>query len=126
MGRVALEHTFLPRYNSKRYGSIELLLELISTSPSTKSTSIHPLTMPLVVPGINSNDSSSTDSWMTKLMGKKLSDSTSDETSFAKKDLPQNHRVVDADGGMMTMDHNPDRLNVHVDKDGPVRKVTHG
>ncbi len=96
-------------------------------------------------------------------MGKKLSDSTSDETSFAKKDLPQNHRVVDADGGMMTMDHNPDRydmpgrtqyifsvanpspspysvlfagkliltldadrLNVHVDKDGTVRKVTHG
>jgi hypothetical protein len=65
--------------------------------------------MPLVVPGINSNSNNNNDSWMTKLMGKKLSDSTSNETSFAKKDLPQNHRVVDADGGMMTMDHNPDR-----------------
>ncbi|KAJ4564681.1 hypothetical protein HRR95_006263 [Exophiala dermatitidis] len=65
--------------------------------------------MPLVVPGINSNDSgSSTDSWMSKLMGKKLSDNQTNETSFAKKDLPQNHRVVE-EGGMMTMDHNPDR-----------------
>ncbi|KIW46429.1 uncharacterized protein PV06_02101 [Exophiala oligosperma] len=83
--------------------------------------------MPLVVPGINSKDSSSTDSWMTKLMGKKLSDSSSsDASSFAKKDLPQNHRIVDHEGGMMTMDHNPDRLNIHVDKDGTVRKVTHG
>ncbi|KAL6243047.1 hypothetical protein RBB50_010147 [Rhinocladiella similis] len=89
--------------------------------------------MPLVVPGINntkdSSSSSSTDSWMTKLMGKKLSDtssSSSDQSSFAKKDLPQNHRIVDHEGGMMTMDHNPDRLNIHVDKDGTVRKVTHG
>lgn len=40
-------------------------------------------------------------------MGKKLSDKT-DENSFAKKDLPQNHRVVE-DGGFLTMDHNPDR-----------------
>jgi len=85
--------------------------------------------MPLVVPGINSNSGSdSTQSWMDKLMGKKLSDSGAggNETSFAKKDLPSNHRIVDSDGGMMTMDHNPDRLNVHVDKDGTVRKVTHG
>jgi hypothetical protein len=34
--------------------------------------------------------------------------------------------VVDSEGGMMTMDHNPDRLNIHVDKDGTVKKVTHG
>lgn len=90
---------------------------------------------------------------MTKLMGKKLGDSH-DETNFAKKDLPSNHRVVEEDG-MMTMDHNPDRyvpashliswsflpfwggladhlktmvhrLNIHVDKDGTVKKVTHG
>lgn len=65
--------------------------------------------MPLVVPGIKSNDSSSsnTQTWMDKLMGKKISDKH-DETSFAKKDLPQNHRVVE-EGSMMTMDHNPDR-----------------
>lgn len=71
--------------------------------------------MPLVVPGINSQDGkgsgSSTDSWMTKLMGKKLADSH-DETSFAKKDLPGNHRVV-GEGEMMTMDHNPDRYALH-------------
>ena len=41
-------------------------------------------------------------------MGKKLGES-SDTTNFAKKELPQNHRVVPAEGGMMTMDHNPDR-----------------
>jgi hypothetical protein len=86
--------------------------------------------MPLVVPGINSQDSNSSasgtggSSWITKLMGKTLSDKTN-ETSFAKQDLPQNHRVVE-EGGFVTMDHNPDRLNVHVDKDGTVKKVTHG
>lgn len=61
--------------------------------------------MPLVVPGINSNDSSN--DWMSKLMGKKLSDQHN-ETSFAKKDLPQNHRVV-GENDFMTMDHKPDR-----------------
>ncbi|KIX95655.1 uncharacterized protein Z520_08775 [Fonsecaea multimorphosa CBS 102226] len=82
--------------------------------------------MPLVVPGINntSGGSSNTSEWMNKLMGKRIGE-TSNETSFAKKDLPQNHRVVE-EGGMMTMDHNPDRLNIHVDKDGTVKKVTHG
>lgn len=63
--------------------------------------------MPLVIPGIT-NSGSSGDDWTTKLMGKTLGNDHS-ETSFAKKDLPQNHRVVDSDGGMMTMDHNPDR-----------------
>jgi len=65
--------------------------------------------MPLIVPGINNNSGgNSTNSWMEKLMGKKLGES-SDTTNFAKKELPQNHRVVPAEGGMMTMDHNPDR-----------------
>ncbi|KIW85627.1 hypothetical protein Z517_01019 [Fonsecaea pedrosoi CBS 271.37] len=85
--------------------------------------------MPLVVPGITNTGSSgggnaNTGEWMNKLMGKRLGE-TSNETQFAKKDLPQNHRVVE-EGGMMTMDHNPDRLNIHVDKDGTVKKVTHG
>lgn len=66
--------------------------------------------MPLVVPGINSVDgSNSTQSWMQKLAGKKISESgPTDDTNFAKSELPQNHRVVE-EGGMMTMDHNPDR-----------------
>jgi hypothetical protein len=44
--------------------------------------------MPLVDPVSQgkSND------WMTMLMGKTLGD-TSNETTFAKKDLPQNHRT---------------------------------
>jgi hypothetical protein len=33
---------------------------------------------------------------------------TSMAQTFAKKDLPQQHRVVKGDS-MMTMDHNPDR-----------------
>lgn len=67
--------------------------------------------MPLVVPGITSSNgsgSNKTNDWMTKLMGKNLGD-TSNETTFAKKDLPKEHRIVDSDGGMMTMDHKPDR-----------------
>lgn len=65
--------------------------------------------MPLVVPGINSKDSSSSSAsdWQSKLLGKTLG-STSNETSFAKKDLPQNHRVVE-ENSMLTMDHVPDR-----------------
>jgi Peptidase inhibitor I78 family len=81
--------------------------------------------MPLIPstsnPTISTND---TQSWVEKLMGKTISDSHS-STSFAKKDLPEKHRVV-GEGDMVTMDHKPDRLNVHVDKDGTVRKVTHG
>jgi len=80
--------------------------------------------MPLVVPGITGGPDKNSD-WMTKLMGKKLTDSTSDHSSFSKKELPANHRVVEGDS-MMTMDHNPDRLNVHVDKDGTIRKVKFG
>ena len=40
-------------------------------------------------------------------MGKKIGDSHT-ETSFAKKDLPGSHRVVE-EGGMSTMDHKPER-----------------
>jgi len=80
--------------------------------------------MPLVVPGLQSSSKDKSHDWSNKLMGKKLGD-TSDEITFAKKDLPQQHRVV-KEGDMTTMDHNPDRLNVHVGDDGTVQKVTHG
>jgi hypothetical protein len=45
--------------------------------------------------------------------------------TFAKTDLPKEHRVLKPDS-MSTMDHKPERLNVHVDEDGTVKKVTHG
>ncbi|KAK4634027.1 hypothetical protein CLAFUW4_00562 [Fulvia fulva] len=80
--------------------------------------------MPLVVPGLQSNDGGKTEEWMNKLVGKKIGE-TSNETTFAKTDLPQQHRVLKGDS-MMTMDHNPDRLNIHTDDDGTVKKVTHG
>ena len=57
-------------------------------------------------------------------MGKTISD-THSSTSFAKNDLPKETRVL-GEGDMSTMDHKPERLNVHVDKDGTVRKVTNG
>jgi hypothetical protein len=69
----------------------------------------------------SSNDASS---WTQKLMGKTIGSSHS-ETCFAKSDLPSNHRVL-GEGDMATMDHKPDRLNLHVDKDGCVKKVTNG
>ncbi|KAF2214770.1 hypothetical protein CERZMDRAFT_36283 [Cercospora zeae-maydis SCOH1-5] len=80
--------------------------------------------MPLVVPGLQSTDGDKTSEWMNKLVGKKIGD-TSNETTFAKADLPEQHRVV-KQGDMMTMDHNPNRLNVHTKDDGTVEKVTHG
>lgn len=45
--------------------------------------------------------------------------------TFAKSDLPSEHRVLKPDS-MKTMDHKPERLNVHVGEDGTVQKVTHG
>ena len=63
--------------------------------------------------------------WKSLLLGKNLSDSASSETSFAKKDLPKEHRVLEPNS-MKTMDHRPDRLNVHVDDKGIVRDVSHG
>jgi hypothetical protein len=87
--------------------------------------------MPLVVPGLTSNsgDNDQTNKWMNELMGKKIGD-TSNETvschvsavlnvrsldktdsavqTFAKTDLPKEHRVI-KEGDMSTMDHKPDR-----------------
>ncbi|KAI8941293.1 hypothetical protein NX059_002522 [Plenodomus lindquistii] len=80
--------------------------------------------MPLVVPGLQSKDGNSGDDWMSKLMGKKLGDQH-DEVTFAKSDLPKEHRVLKPDS-MSTMDFQPERLNVHVDDDGTVKKVTKG
>lgn len=69
---------------------------------------------------------SNSSDWKTKLLGKTLSDSgSSNETSFARSDLPKEHRVLQPDA-MKTMDHKPERLNVHVDKEGVVRDVSHG
>ncbi|KAF2401424.1 hypothetical protein EJ06DRAFT_555996 [Trichodelitschia bisporula] len=82
--------------------------------------------MPLVVPGLTSSSSanSKTDDWANKLMGKKLGDETN-EITFAKQDLPKETRVLKGDSAF-TMDHKPERMNVHVDDDGTVHKVTHG
>jgi len=71
-----------------------------------------------------SKDGDKTNDWMNKLMGKKIGES-SDEITFAKKDLPEKHRVIKS-GEMSTMDHDSNRLNIHVAGDGTVEKVTHG
>lgn len=91
--------------------------------------------MPLVVPGLvpasnnNKNNNNATDSqaqWTSKLLGKTLSEEgESSETSFAKRDLPQEHRVVKP-GEMGTLDHKPERLNIHLAEDGTVRDVKYG
>ncbi|KAI4152135.1 MAG: hypothetical protein L6R39_001886 [Caloplaca ligustica] len=83
--------------------------------------------MPLIPPNLNPTISSTDkqQEWMTKLMGKKITDSSgtpSDELSFAKQDLPKEHRIVEP-GAMLTQDHNPERLNVHLAEDGTVRHV---
>ncbi|KHN98646.1 translation machinery-associated protein 20 [Metarhizium album ARSEF 1941] len=81
--------------------------------------------MPLVVPGITSQPDNKTQEWQSKLLGKKLSDTEHTETLFCKKDLPQEHRVV-APGQAVTTDFKEGRLNVHLDDDGTVSRVTHG
>jgi hypothetical protein len=68
--------------------------------------------------------SSGSSDWKTKLLGKTLGDSHT-ETSFARNELPKETRVLQPDA-MKTMDHKPDRLNVHVDDKGVVRDVSHG
>ncbi|KAL3458777.1 hypothetical protein BJX64DRAFT_265869 [Aspergillus heterothallicus] len=80
-------------------------------------------TMPLVVPGITSSGGKK-DEWMNKLVGKRISDS-SNETCFAKKDLPESHRIV-RPGDFTTADHRPERLNIHVDENDNVRDVNYG
>ncbi|BAE64245.1 unnamed protein product [Aspergillus oryzae RIB40] len=79
-------------------------------------------TMPLVVPQVNAGDKNE---WLNKLAGKTITEGTSDVTSFAKKDLPQSHRIVKP-GDMMTMDYKPERLNVHLDEQGTVHDVHFG
>ncbi|KAJ5329311.1 hypothetical protein N7452_009701 [Penicillium brevicompactum] len=79
--------------------------------------------MPLVVPGINSSMGDKSD-WVNKLMGKTIGDN-SNETSFAKQDLSQSHRVLKP-GDMKTMDHDPNRLNIHVNEEGAVHDVNYG
>ena len=45
--------------------------------------------------------------------------------TFAKQDLPKEHRVLKPDS-MSTMDFKPDRLNIHVSEDGTVQNVRYG
>ncbi|KAI1960947.1 hypothetical protein LOZ58_003433 [Ophidiomyces ophidiicola] len=78
--------------------------------------------MPLVVPEVNENDQAA---WAAKLMGKKLTDGVTDNVSFAKKDLPEQHRILKP-GDFTTMDYIPDRLNVYVDESETVTDVKHG
>ena len=71
--------------------------------------------MPLVVAGITGGGAATINDWTMKLMGKKLTDddAVSDHNSFARKELPDNHRVVVVGGGgdnsAVTMDYQPDR-----------------
>ncbi|KAF4343883.1 pua rna binding domain protein [Fusarium beomiforme] len=82
--------------------------------------------MPLVVPGINSTSGDKAEEWQNKLVGKKLSDEeTSTETVFAKRDLPQETRIIEP-GMMVTKDFNENRLNVHLKDDGTVSHVVKG
>ena len=73
--------------------------------------------MPLIPSNMNPTTSTttgdtrtSTSDWSNRLVGKTIRASgPSDETGVAKTDLPLKHRLVDAQGGMMSMDHVPDR-----------------
>ncbi|KAL2004227.1 hypothetical protein VTN02DRAFT_5370 [Thermoascus thermophilus] len=80
--------------------------------------------MPLVVPGIN-GCMGEKEGWANRLMGKKITESTTDVTSFARRDLPESHRVIKP-GDAVTRDYRPERLNVHVDEHGTVRDVQFG
>jgi len=103
--------------------------------------------MPLVVPGIQSKGGEGVEEWSNKLMGKKIGDNhdevvcsplsspsqsivqlfllTITRQTFAKQDLPEEHRVLQPDS-MSTMDFKPDRLNIHVDDKGTVQNVRYG
>ncbi|RYO96856.1 hypothetical protein DL765_011429 [Monosporascus sp. GIB2] len=82
--------------------------------------------MPLVVPGVTSNSGDDkTQEWMNKLVGKKLSDDDHTETTFCKRDLPEQCRVIQP-RQVVTMDFRPERLNVHVKEDGTVSHVMYG
>ncbi|KAK5658251.1 hypothetical protein OQA88_2226 [Cercophora sp. LCS_1] len=82
--------------------------------------------MPLVVPGITSNKSGNkTEEWSNLLVGKTLSDEPSTVNTFCKTELPQPTRIIEP-GMLMTRDHVPERLNVHLKEDGTVSHVHHG
>ncbi|KAL2758957.1 hypothetical protein ACRALDRAFT_1062046 [Sodiomyces alcalophilus JCM 7366] len=81
--------------------------------------------MPLVVPGVTTQSDDKTTEWSNKLVGKKLDDEKSDEICFCKRDLPEEHRIIQP-GMMVTKDYKPNRLNVHVNEDGTVSHVVHG
>ncbi|KAE8152294.1 hypothetical protein BDV25DRAFT_71729 [Aspergillus avenaceus] len=78
-------------------------------------------TMPLVVPEVKGDKFE----WLSKLAGKQITESTSDVSSFSKKDLPEPHRIVKPDS-MKTMDHKPERMNIHVDENDTVHDITFG
>lgn len=115
--------------------------------PPPANTPLHPSStnlfntsvMPLVVPGLSSNTADQSQNWMSKLAGKTIGTDHSEQVrqcrgiltdtetdwraqSFAKGDLPDNHRVV-KEGDMSTMDHDSQRMNIYVADDGTVRKV---
>lgn len=83
-----------------------------------------PNTMNPTTSGSSNSSSNAASSWTDKLMGKTISDNHT-TTSFAKQDLPNEHRVV-GENDFVTMDHKPERLNLHVDGSGCVKKVTNG
>ncbi|RMJ23022.1 Peptidase inhibitor I78 family [Aspergillus sp. HF37] len=82
--------------------------------------------MPLAVPGVNVALGDKSE-WAQKLVGKKISDSAtaSDVNTFAKRDLPEGHRVLAPDS-LQTLDYRPERLNVLLDEDETVRDVNFG
>jgi hypothetical protein len=101
--------------------------------------------MPLVVPGLMSNEGSSAGGdWLSKLAGKKIGEQHNETVrfpypskhsrdlvanrygqTFAKTDLPKEHRILKPDS-MKTMDFKPDRVNIHVDDDGTVKSISQG
>ncbi|KAI9041561.1 uncharacterized protein KD926_006635 [Aspergillus affinis] len=103
-------------------------LNEIEIEPYRKATPLFHSTMPLVVPGLtnaSTNDTDNKQEWLNKLAGKKISDSPSDVNTFAKKDLPESHRIIKP-GDAMTMDYRQERLNIHLGEDDIVHDVNFG
>ncbi|CAG8450514.1 5241_t:CDS:2 [Paraglomus occultum] len=70
--------------------------------------------------------------WKSKLVGKVFLDDNavkpdhvSDTECVRKRDLPEKHRVV-REGYMYTADFDENRLQVHVDNNNTIHKVTAG
>ncbi|CAD6446715.1 04d6f175-161f-4d08-847d-a3da1fb9a8fb [Sclerotinia trifoliorum] len=83
------------------------------------------LNMPLVDPITNSaaGGDDKNQQWLNKLAGKKIGE-VSNETTFAKQDLPEEHRIIEP-GSMVTKDFKENRLNIHLNEDGTVSHVNH-